>query len=121
MINHNGEPPRNPSDCEAGGVKHLALSENERDEQIAAAASTPRADSMAAAMEWLTLLNIPYFRASQYQLKILGDLNFYPGRGTINLDNQPRLPWRGLTGLRTVLMRRLRCDLPAVPRLPLAK
>lgn len=118
MINHDGEALRNPSDCEAGGAKRPAPSENQGDEQIAAADTTPRADPMAAAIEWLTLSNIPYFRASQYQLKILGDLSFYPGRGTINLDNQPRLPWRGLTGLRTILMRRLRRDLPAVPRVP---
>lgn len=72
-------------------------------------------DPMSAAISWLTEARIPHYRASQHQLKVLGNINFYPRKGTINLDNQPRLLWRGLPGLRDVLKRRLRCDLPPVP------
>ncbi|WP_131819248.1 hypothetical protein [Sphingomonas jatrophae] len=70
-------------------------------------------DRITEAINWLTRAGIPLARPSAIQLKI-GPLSFYPKSGTLNFDNQARLPERGLVGLRTVLEQATGRSLPPI-------
>ncbi len=62
--------------------------------------------AMAEAEAWLRRHGIPHHRTSPYQLKI-GDINFYPGKGTITIDgHDARQPDGGLPALERLLRRR---------------
>lgn len=76
----------------------------------------PAQAEVVRACDWLNSAKVPYEQPTALHIKI-GALNFYPTSGTLHFDRQPRLPERGLTGLRTVLQRRLRRDLPPVPEI----
>jgi hypothetical protein len=77
-------------------------------------AASQKSERMENAIAWLTKAKISFFRPTEIQLKILDDLSFYPGSGTINFDNQPRLKERGLYGLREVLQIELGRQLPPI-------
>jgi hypothetical protein len=56
------------------------------------------------AMDWLRKRNIPFRRTSSYQLKIGSRVSYYPGKGTIYLDNETTArPETGLDALEVVL------------------
>ena len=63
------------------------------------------------AVRWLEASGIVYSRVTDVHFKI-GKLNFYPTSGTINFDNERRLPEGGLTGLKLVLEHSLKRQLP---------
>lgn len=61
------------------------------------------ADAMKQARAWLDMNKIRYQYLPPYQLKI-GQINFWPGRGTITIDGEPgKRPVSGLIGLESVL------------------
>lgn len=57
--------------------------------------------SMREAIDWLLEQKIRFVRPTRYHLKI-GRLNFYPQKGSINLDGEPRFSEEGLEGLQTL-------------------
>ena len=58
---------------------------------------------MKDAIDRLNELRVTFNRPTQYQLKI-GDLSYYPGRGTIFRDGSPKaMPKRGLEALVLVI------------------
>ena len=60
---------------------------------------------MRTAMDWLKGQGIAFRRPTDWQLKI-GNLNFYPDKGTIFRDGgRHPLPQRGLNGLKELLRR----------------
>ena len=70
------------------------------------------ARNVSFVLEWLEKGRVPdVVRLGPNYLKI-GDLNFYPSTGTIHRDNQPRMVERGLVGLKLVLERALKRQLP---------
>jgi hypothetical protein len=58
---------------------------------------------MKDAIDTLNELGVTFNRPTQYQLKI-GDLSYYPGRGTIFRDGGPKaMPEKGLEALVLVI------------------
>jgi len=72
-----------------------------------------RRERITRALAWLSAAGVTYDCPTPHHVKI-GDLNFYPTTGTIHFDQMRPLPERGLSGLRTVLSRRLKRELPPV-------
>jgi hypothetical protein len=54
---------------------------------------------------WAKELRLWYIRPTKYQVKI-GDVNYYPDRGTIHVDGESRASERYLDGLEKVLKRK---------------
>lgn len=56
-------------------------------------------------LAWLRTQRLPFIRCSRYHIRI-GDLNFYPDKGTIyRSDDLGALPETGLTALQRLLTR----------------
>lgn len=73
----------------------------------------PSFPEMDDAIAWLKKAEICYHRPSKIQLKI-GNLSYYPSRGTMNRDNETKMSARGLAALRVVLQSDLNRELPPV-------
>lgn len=74
---------------------------------------TTRRGRISQALAWLRTAGVPYDCPTPHHIKI-GALNFYPTTGTLHFDQESSLPERGLIGLRSVLGRRLRRELPPI-------
>lgn len=62
-------------------------------------------DRMKEAMEWLDARGQYYEKVTDYQIKIGGDVSYYPGKGTIFVDREIcARDERGLGGLEKVLL-----------------
>jgi hypothetical protein len=59
--------------------------------------------AMKVAVKTLRANNVDFFRPSANQLKVEGKFNFYPNTGSINYDQQSRLPESGLEALLTLV------------------
>jgi hypothetical protein len=72
----------------------------------------PRKLDADGLLKWLRESGVPgAAKISANQVKI-GRLNFYISTGVLNFDNEPRLPVRGLSGLRSTLEQALKRTLP---------
>ena len=71
---------------------------------------------MQKAITWLEKAGIPYTRPKPHMLKI-GTLCFYPRKGSMHFDNQPRENCSGLAGLRALLQPHYQTQLPPVETL----
>jgi hypothetical protein len=61
--------------------------------------------AMRSFANWAKELRLWYIRPAKYQVKI-GDVNYYPDRGTIHVDGESRASERYLDGLEKVLKRK---------------
>jgi hypothetical protein len=62
---------------------------------------------MVEAIHWLQGSGVYFVRTSKHQLKI-GDLNFWPVKGTLMFDGRARETVKGIKGLAELLSKRSR-------------
>ena len=63
--------------------------------------------AMCEAISWLERNKWGFYRPTNIQLKIDGDISYYPDRGTIMIDGYPsRCSESGLSALQALLNRR---------------